>query len=506
MINGTRKQKIYLSIITLFILITTPVILYADSDKKEGKEYSKAGALNISIQEAILIALENNRAFRIERLNPEIMKTYEAEQEAQFDPVLSVDSSLSKSTLASGIADLTKIERKQNTGEISKRFSTGTEIAAGVATEDLASSRPGSERIRSAQGNISITQSLLQGFGRTVNLANLNRARAASRVSEYELRGFAESLVAEVEKTCWDYILRQRRINIFMDSLKLAEDQLAETQKRIDIGKLAKVELYAAQAEVALRREALINARSDLSLTGLKLRRLLNYSNDDSTEREITILDKPVVTEVQLDETINHVQVALKQRPEINQTRLEIERGELETVRTKNGLLPLLDFFITFGKTGYADSFGNAFRNINDNKYDIAAGIAFEFPLKNRADKARHKRAILSKQQMEESLTNLEQLVEVDVRSSLIEINRAGEQVTATEATRKFQEESLRAETEKFRVGKSTALLVARAQRDFLVGQLAEIEAVITYLKAIIDFYQSEGTLLERSGISVLGG
>lgn len=503
MIHRIRKQKIYLSNIILFALLITPVILHASSGEKEDKEYSKEGAFKISIQEAILIALENNRAFRIERLNPDIMKTYEVEQEAQFDPVFSVGSSLSKSTLASGIADLTKIERKQSQGEISKRFSTGTEIAVGLATQDLDSARSG--RVHSAQGSVTMTQSLLEGFGKTVNLANLNRARAASKVSEYELRGFAESLVAEVEKTCWDYILSQRRMKIYMDSLKLAEDQLAETQKRIDIGKLAKVELYAAQAEVALRREALINARSDLAITGLELKRLLNYSNDNLMEREITILDKPVATAVKIDETINHVQVALKKRPEINQTRLEIERGELEIARTKNGLLPLLDFFITLGKTGYADSYGNAFKNINDNKYDIAAGITFELPFRNRADKARNKRAILSKQQMEEALINLEQLVEVDVRSSLIEINRAREQVAATEATRRLQEESLKAETEKFRVGKSTALLVARAQRDFLVGQLGEIQAVITYLKAIIDFYQCEGTILEQRGISAPG-
>jgi outer membrane protein len=33
------------------------------------------------------------------------------------------------------------------------------------------------------------------------------------------------------------------------------------------------------------------------------------------------------------------------------------EQQRLETVVTRNGLLPRLDFFITLGKTGYADSF-----------------------------------------------------------------------------------------------------------------------------------------------------
>ena len=77
--------------------------------------------------------------------------------------------------------------------------------------------------------------------------------------------------------------------------------------------------------------------------------------------------------------------------------------------------------------------------------------------------------------------------------------------MTATAATRKLQQESLRAETEKFRVGKSTALLVARAQRDFVTSQLTEIEAAITYLKALTELYRLEGSLLERRGITAPG-
>ncbi len=40
---------------------------------------------------------------------------------------------------------------------------------------------------------------------------------------------------------------------------------MAEAQERITIGALAETELAAAQAEVALRRENLINARSNLA-------------------------------------------------------------------------------------------------------------------------------------------------------------------------------------------------------------------------------------------------
>ena len=457
----------------------------------------------ISIEEAILRALENNQAFQIERINPEIRKTYEQEEKADFDPTISVERTQSKNTFVSGIADLTRIERENNSLAVSKKFSTGTEISVGVETQRVESELSGKES--SATGLISLNQSLLNGFGRSANLASLRKARMALLASEYELRGFAESLVADVEKTCWDYVLSQRRISIFKESLRLAEDQLEETQKRIKIGKLAKVEVYAAEAEVALRKEALINARSDLALTRLRLQRLLNIPYGNPLESSINITDMPVAVEAEIDAVSEHVQRAYKMRPEINQAKLDLKQGEIEVVRTKNGLLPVLDFFITLGKTGYANPFGSSYSNIGDGKYDISAGITFKFPIRNRAAKSRYNRSILFMGQAEEALKNLEQLVEVDVRSAIIEVRRAKEQVSATAATRKLQEESLRAETEKFRVGKSTALLVARAQRDFVASQITEIEALITYLKATINLYQEEGTLLIRRGIEAPG-
>lgn len=487
---------------TILVFLFTCIFLTPLSSLSASSE-DAAENQGIPIEEAVLRALENNQAFQIERINPDIRKTYEDEEKAAFDPTVSFESTRSKSTLASGIVDLTDIERKNNNLEVSKKFSTGTEVSVGIQAQHIDSERSGVQS--SAAGVISLSQPLLKGFGRGANLANLRKAHLALLASEYEFRGFAEALVADVEKTCWDYILAQRRISIFQESLKLAEDQLEETRKRIKIGKLAKVELYAAEAEAALRKENLINSRSNLALTRLKLQRLINNPGGNPLESKINITDTPFVADPDINEISEHISRALKMRPEINQAKLDIKQDEIEIVRTKNGLLPVLDFFITVGKTGYADSFGDAFSKINEGNYDVSAGIAFSFPIRNRASKARYNRSALNRKQTEEALKNLEQLVEVDVRSAIIEINRTKEQVSATAATRKLQEESLRAETEKFRVGKSTALLVARAQRDFVLSQLTEIEALITYLKATINLYQQEGTLLTRRGIDTPG-
>jgi outer membrane protein TolC len=95
--------------------------------------------------------------------------------------------------------------------------------------------------------------------------------------------------------------------------------------------------------------------------------------------------------------------------------------------------------------------------------------------------------------------------VEVDVRTAYIEVNRTKQQIGASSVTRMFNEDKLRTETEKLRVGKSTSFLVAQAQRDLLVSRIAEVRALANYLKALIDLYRQDGSLLERRGISAPG-
>ena len=352
---------------------------------------------------------------------------------------------------------------------------------------------------------MSVTQALLRGRGLDVNLVNIRQARLNTGISQYELRGFSEALVAQVEETYWDYALAQRQIQIFQESLKLAEQHIRETEEIIKVGRMAETEIAAAQAELALRRQDLINARSTMATTRLRLLRLLNPPYLDFWNQDIFLLNQPAVPEVKLDEVDSHVEVALRMRPDLNQAKLDVQIGELKLVKTKNGLLPKMDLFITLGKTGYADSFGSSVGHIDEDGYDFLAGIRFEYPPANRDARARHERALLTRDQAEEAVSNLAQLVELDVRSAYIEMNRAKEQIYATTATRQFQEEKLRVETEKFRVGRSTSFLVAQAQRDLVSSQISEIQAAVNYLKSLVELHRLEGSLLERRGILAPG-
>lgn len=475
-----------------------PAEAKSDAEEKKAPETPADGPLKITIEEAVLQTLENNRALKVERLTPAIRRTQEEQAKALFDPVITAGVSQSHQKTENGLSE-TKTSSTGTEAGISKFFPTGT--TTGI---DLATDRTGKEY--SARAGLSVTQALLKGFGVDVNLATLRQAELDTLSSKYELRGFAESLVAQLESAYWDYALSERRLKIFTDSLKLAEQQLSETNERVKIGKLAETELAAAQAEVALRRQDLIDARSALAKAQLLLLRLLSPPGKDPWNREVLLQTEPAIPDIVLDDVESHSKVALLMRPDLNQAKLDFRRGELEIVKTKNGLLPKLDLFINLGKTGYAESFNSSVSNVSSGgSYDFSAGLSFEFPPHNRSASASHRRAVLSNKQAQEAIENLMQTVQVDVRGAYIEVLRAKEQVSATAATRGLQEEKLRAETEKFRVGKSTAFLVAQAQRDLVASQVSEIQAVVNYLKSLVELYRFDGTLLERRGISAPG-
>jgi outer membrane protein len=475
----------------------------------ENQLVQDANSLKIDIQGAILMAMENNRSLAVQRLNPQISETFEDEQRSTFDTSLNAEITPKRNvserlSRAGSATESSIVDSLSGSLSISKYLPTGTTVELSGSTSYTDSSLY-SDTFTSNRLGISVTQALLQGREIKVNMISVHQAEIDTLISGYELRGFTEVLLEQVELKFWDYALAQKRIEIYTNSFNLAVQQMTETQERIKIGQLAEIELAASQAEVALRRENLINARSNLAQERLNLLRLLNPSQQINWNMNITLQYQTTLPDVELDDVEQHVQVALKMRPDLNQARLEIQRGEMQIVKTKNGLLPRLDAFIDFGKSGYANSFSNATDRIDEDSYDMAVGLIFQYPPSNRSAEARYTRAVVGKQQMLKALDNLIQLAQVDVRSAYIEVTRAQEQITATAATRNFQEQNLRAETEKFRVGKSTSLLVAQVQRDLVASQITEIESLTNYLKALISLYELEGSLLQRRGISAPG-
>jgi len=489
----------------LLIGLAAPCPAAEETREPPRPEEGEAGPVRVTVEEAVLMALDNHRGFRVDRLSPEIQRTFEDQERAVFDPVVDAGAagSVAKTPLDAPPSGDARTEEVQVDVGASKRFPTGTDVRVGLTAERLGSNRIDTRY--ATRAGLSLTQALLRGRGREVNIASLRQAEIGTDISQYELRGAAEALAARTETAYWDYALALRQLGIFEESVNLARRQLEETREIVRVGRLPETELVAARAEVALRQQELIDARNEMELARLRFLRLINPPGPELWSRELDLLDEPAAPEIELDDVRAHVQVALRMRPDLNQARLAARLEELEVVKTRNGLLPRMDLFINLGMTGYADSFGRSVDGLSGDHYDVLAGLTFEVPLGNRAPKARHKRASISLVQAREALANISQLVALDVQSAYIELDTARRQIRASTATRRLEEEKVRIERERFRVGRSTSFLVAQAQRDLVRSRILEIRAVVAVLEALVDLYRLEGSLLERWGIRAYG-
>ncbi|PLX43443.1 MAG: hypothetical protein C0609_08275 [Deltaproteobacteria bacterium] len=479
-----------------YIAYAGPTELFETPNKGVASEAAIEETLSLSLEEAVYLSLKNNRAFIVERYNPAVTRTYEESEKALFDPVLTGEINVSQDEDQHG-----EVARS---GELSlgveKPFPSGTGISATIS--GAANEEPINDSVRVG---LSVTQQLLRGFGSEVNLTGLRQAELASQASDYELRGYAQSLVADTENNFWDSFLAEEKIAIVEESLTLAKKQLGEAEERIKVGKIPEIEGVAARAEVALRNEDLINAISDLESKRLKLLRSVSSPGGSPWERELELIKPSIEPASEADTIKEHVALAYKLRPELNQARVELRNGELKVVKTKNGLLPKLEGFLLLGKSGYSNTLSGAAGDISGDGYDLTVGVRGELPWENRAARADSMRSLLNRDRAEAAVANLEELAELDVRLALIEVKRLKAQVSATAASRDLQEETLRAETEKFRVGRSTSLLVAGAQRDLLASKIAEIEAQVNYNKALVNLFLQDGSLLNRLGFDAPG-
>jgi outer membrane protein TolC len=449
---------------------------------------SEPALMDISVKDAILFALENNPSLKAQRYVPSLKETYVQEEKGAFDPALSGGVTIKDDETGSGNLSL------------SWPLPTGTRPSVSFSGEKRTptSSNPYSDAVTYSLG---ITQSLLQGGpNRTANLAKVQAAQLDLFASQWELRAFAETLVFNVEKAYWDHYLALRQAEIYRNSLALAEQQLEDTRKKIAVGRIAELELAAAQVEVAQRKEVLISAEGRIETTRL---RLLQYIvGGRFRDLPVNLRGEPRLLEEETGDVQSRVEIGLQKRPDLVAARFSRDKGDLEVVRTKNGLLPKLDFFIFLGSTVYRDSLGDAGRNLFSDDPTLSAGISLSIPLGNRAADARARRAVVSRAQMEEALNNMERVVEVEIRTAFTEAKRTRASITATAETRRLQAEKLQAELEKYQVGRSTSFLVATAERDLLSATLEEAQAVVNHILAVLTLYKAEGTLLDRRGIT----
>ena len=469
-------------------------------ESKAELESDNSNTIDISRDGAVLLAIARNRSLAVEQYEPEISKTYISDARAAFDPNILASGSYNRSYNNSG-----------NDGEVSRSYEgsltlseylpTGTEVFLSSSLSKTGYSS--SDDQYSGSWSVGVNQSLLKGAGTEVNLVSLRQAENNAAITQHELRGYIIDLVKEVEDAYWDLVLADETLKIRQFAVQLSKEQLELNRDLISVGKLSEDNEISAQADLASSQADLVDAEADIKARTIELIRLLNPDKESQWSVNFNMLNTSDVEKVDLEPDIS-AKLADLYRPELAQAKLSLANHDLEVIQTKNGLLPNLTAFASFGRISNGNSSSGLTGHWDENDYDrYEFGLSLDIDPLNRGQKSSYQRALFQQQQAEVSILNLEQIIEANVRSAVIEVRRQWERISATGKVVKSREEELEVEKSQFVVGRSTNLDVMQVQNNLIQAQLDEVSARIQYIESLSSLYQMEGTLLDRRGVGV---
>jgi outer membrane protein len=464
-------------------------------------------SVGMTLEQVLMIALENNTSLYIERLDPQIIELGEDIAKAAFDPSFGAGATFSSDEVTAVNGEQRSANDVNVGAGITQRLPTGTRVDVDVnfrRDEPTASNADDKRYTDSVDTEIKITQALLQGRGRDVNMANIRKAQIGTDISRQQLRRFIETLIFNVTISYWDLFLEQQKQKVFQESYELALEHQREVEVFILNGKRPEIELATVQAEVSSRRERLIKARGNINKERLSLVSIMNFQSlaDRGWDEEILPIDDPQEVYDEPDKVESYVSIALRQRPEILEAELRLQRDQIDLVTTKNGLLPKLDFFVTLGNTEFSNSFKDGSETESDEQFALV-GLNYSFGIGRRAEKARYRQDQLIEEQAIVAIHNLKDIINREIRRAYIDCLTNLESIEAVTATLELRRQALKTQKIKFEHGEATNNAIANAQRDLLESEINHTEAIVDYVLSRLRLHYLDGSLIERTGLVV---
>ncbi|HKV47248.1 MAG TPA: TolC family protein, partial [Candidatus Acidoferrales bacterium] len=238
------------------------------------------GKLNLTLQDAVALALENNLDIAVQRYTPWInemnLLAARAGSRVNFDPNVTMNLNEVDQTipianpLISGVgvntntaSSLTQHQTVGNFG-YSQGFAPGTEVALTFnnnRTSSSASANVFNPSLQSSLG-VSITQPLLNGFGFLPNERFIIEQKNNVKIGEWQ---FKTSVINDITTTTddyWNLVQARQQVSVEQQTVGVDQTLYNNNQKQLQIGTMAPLDVLTAQSQLASDRQALIVAQT----------------------------------------------------------------------------------------------------------------------------------------------------------------------------------------------------------------------------------------------------
>jgi outer membrane protein TolC len=359
-----------------------------------------------------------------------------------------------------------------------------------------------------ARLQLAFSQPLLRDFEIDATRAQVDIALRNRSIADAQLQEETINTSADAERAYWSLVSATAQAEVQQRALDLALELERTNRARVDVGQSPPLDLVAARAEVAQRRENLIIARTTARQAEDQLRTLIvDPKRQDfwSVRLEPTDRVPPLRPAPDVDAAVRR---ALAERTDLFRARKEIEITETGIALAKSETKPDLRLqanYLTDAAGGtrlvrtggfpgtivgsevtpYSDVLGQIF---TQDYPTWTLGLTFSYPLGKSAAEANLARARIEKDQAAARVRSLETTAVREVREAAWRLEQNQQRIETARLSRELAEQRLDAEQKRFEVGMSTSFLVIQAQRDLAVARNNELQSFLDYQLAVVAF------------------
>ena len=521
------------------------------------------GKLQISLQEAIDLALQNNLDISIQRYTPWLAEANILRARAgaagsgtipalgnipalNFDPQITSTLSLDDRVIPANNPVAAAIGGTSGTlqsaashsaiGDISysQAFPTGTTFSSTFNNSRASSSSSLVFFNPSVTSNFIFTasQQLLNGFGLLPNDRYLRIAKLNKNIADQTFQQQVITSITAVANAYWELVFARGNVDVARQELELANKTYGDNKKQVDVGTLAPLEIVQAEALVATANQALIVDQTTVLQDQLALLNLISKDPNATPLQAVEIIPTdtandapPEVEKIPLQDLVKE---AITKRPDVLQSQIALKGDNINVRVTKNALLPTLTLsgeYATAGLsgnhtftnvtsctptppaavcppivTGLATSLGDMFSGIYP---EYNAQLSLIIPIRNRAAQANNVTALLDERLDQARYQQIVNNASIDVHNAQIILEQARVTLAAAGKTRDLDQQTLDAEQKKYQVGASTLFNIVSDQNTLVAAESAEVRARVNLAEGKVNFDRAMARTLDVFKITI---
>jgi outer membrane protein len=495
------------------------------------QDYVIDGKLHLRLQDAVLLALENNTNIRIDETQVEAQKFSLLGAYKPFDPLIQSSANISRLsysgyTQLQGVGDNNSaaLNTLSQTVQASytQTFITGTNIFAGInsnrnsTNSDFYFLNPYVNSTLTLQ----FTQPLLRNFGRFANNAPIIIARRALQQSRSSFEAQVNDAILQVVTQYWTVVQARGSFDVEQKSLALAESSYQHDKRALELGALPPLDIYRSQSEVAARRLQAIQSEYVLKQAQEAFRLTIGVDQDPTLAAlELDLVEKPEPEgEIEDVDPAAVLEKALAARPEIAAANDALANDETGIRLAHNALEPDLSLSGFYQSSGIG---GNQY-NLNTGQLIATGGLGASYsqlfgfgfpgyggtltlnlPLRNRAAKANLGTALVARRHdLYSSRITREEIVR-QVTDAVHLMEEAKLTLAAGKTSLDLAQKSLAADQRKYELGAETNFFVLDSQTKLAQSELDLLQTQINYQIARATLDRATGSLLEPYHVQI---